>query len=270
MTVEKLLKRLAELPGRPTDTPTAPPTELVAFVVRWNRGLRQWKAATLADFAGVSVSTVERVERGERVSVEALDHIAKAFGYEAGYFTVPRIRLPSEEAAATVVDRFSNLEVVPVVPVKTHQAIREAASCHAYLIHRPNVPDAYDADIETLQEWLDLGSFILSDFVDHGRSSEGRRELYKEILNSVTELERRGLKVLSGVMPAPQDAMPDWKVAVISITPKLTDPGAVKRRHLLVDRRVVALATMTTSSYDRAQTRTLGRQGPVWPEKPPV
>jgi hypothetical protein len=53
----------------------------------------------------------------------------------------------------------------------------------------------------------------------------------------VTELERRGLTVLSGVMSAPQDGMPDWKVAVISITPKLTDPGAVKRRHLMVDHR---------------------------------
>jgi hypothetical protein len=54
--------------------------------------------------------------------------------------------------------------------------------------------------------------------------------------------------VLSGVMPAPQDRLPDWKVAVVSITPRLTDPGAAKRRHLMVDRRVVALPSWPTTT----------------------
>lgn len=242
MTTKDLLDRLTHLPECPRDMPTVPPIEVVAFVVRWNRGLRQWKTTTLADFARVSVSTVERVERGERVSVEALDQIAQAFGYEAGYFTAPRIPLPPEEAAASMVERFSNLELVSVSPLKSHRAIRDAARCHAYLIHRPDVPDTYDGDIESLREWLDLGSFVLSSVIDGGSSSKGRRrELYNSILDCVNELERRGLTVLSGVMPAPQDGLPDWKVAVISITSKLTDPGAAKRRHVLVDCRVVAL-----------------------------
>jgi hypothetical protein len=63
----------------------------------------------------------------------------------------------------------------------------------------------------------------------------------------VAELERRGLTVLSGVMAAPQDGVPDWKVAVISITPKTADPGAVKRRHIMVDRRVTALPKRATA-----------------------
>jgi hypothetical protein len=91
MTTQDLLDKITQLPERPIDVPTAPPIELVAFVVRWNRGLRQWKTTTLAGFARVSVSTVERIERGERVSDNALDRIAQAFGYEAGYFTAPRL-----------------------------------------------------------------------------------------------------------------------------------------------------------------------------------
>ena len=63
----------------------------------------------------------------------------------------------------------------------------------------------------------------------------------------MAELERRGLTVLSGVMAAPQDGVPDWKVAVISITPKTADPGAVKRRHIMVDRRVTALPKRATA-----------------------
>jgi transcriptional regulator with XRE-family HTH domain len=53
----------------------------------------------LADFACVSVSTIERVECGEKVSNEALDRIAQGLGYEPGRFTAPRYRLGPEQAA---------------------------------------------------------------------------------------------------------------------------------------------------------------------------
>jgi len=248
MTTQDLLNKITQLPERPVDVPTTPPIELVAFVVRWNRGLRQWKTTTLADFARVSVSTVERIERGERVSDDALDRIAQAFGYDAGYFTAPRLPLGADEAAASLVDTYSHLEIVPVVPMTTHRAVRDAARCDAVLIHRPEVPEAYNDDIAGLQEWLDLASFILSDIVEPPPSERGRRDLYNDILTCVGNLERRGLTVLSGVMPAPQDRLPDWKVAVVSITPRLTDPGAAKRRHLMVDRRVVALPSWPTTT----------------------
>jgi hypothetical protein len=123
----------------------------------------------------------------------------------------------------------------------THRAIRDTARCDALLIHRPEVPATYDDDIAGLQEWLDLASFILSDIAEPLPSERGRRDLYNDILTHIGNLERRGLTVLSGVMPAPQHRLPNWKVGVVSITPRLTDPGAAKRRHLTVDRRIVAL-----------------------------
>jgi hypothetical protein len=36
----------------------------------------------------------------------------------------------------------------------------------------------------------------------------------------------------------------DWQVAVLSITPKFTDPGAVKRNQVFVDRRNVSLPNL--------------------------
>src|ERR1700730_8372689 len=59
-------------------------------------------------------------------------------------------------------------------------------------------------------------------------------------------IEKRGLTVLSGTMNTPQKDLPDWKVAVISVTPKLSDPGASKRRLILVDRRLVASRPLRT------------------------
>lgn len=68
MNTQELLDAITCLPQRRSDVPTPPPIELVALMVRWNRSLRQWKASTLADFAQVSVSSVERIERGEDTS----------------------------------------------------------------------------------------------------------------------------------------------------------------------------------------------------------
>jgi transcriptional regulator with XRE-family HTH domain len=51
-----------------------------------------WKVSALAGLAGVSVSTIERIGRGEKISDDALDCVANAFGHEAGYYA--RLRTP--------------------------------------------------------------------------------------------------------------------------------------------------------------------------------
>jgi hypothetical protein len=127
-------------------------------------------------------------------------------------------------------DTLGNLEQVAVAPMKTHRAVREAMNCQAFLVHRPEVPNTYDNDIANLVEWLDFASFSLAEeFHDEADEMPARRQLYNDILDCVTKMERRGLTVLVGVMHAPQPKLPDWKVAILSITPKLTDPGAIKR-----------------------------------------
>ena len=144
-----------------------------------------------------------------------------------------------------MVETYAHLEAVDVVPMKTQRAVREVAQCQAFLVHSPGVPDTYDQDIAALTEWLDFASFALSDDIEiEGGEDIPRRRLYNDILACVEELERRGLTVLSGVMPAPQPGLPDWTVAVLSITSKLTDPGAAKRKQVFVDRRHVAMPNL--------------------------
>ncbi len=242
MNVQELLHKVAQSADKRVDIPAAPQIELVALVVRWARGLRQWKVSTLADFATVSISTVERVERGERVSEDALARIAMALGYEKGAFYEPRLPIGPEAVAEQMVETYAHLEAVDVAPMKTHRAVRDIAHCQAFLVHSPGVPDIYNQDIAALTEWLDFASFALSDDISiEGGEDVARRRLYENILSCVGDLERRGLTVLSGVMPAPQPGLPDWTVAVLSITPKLTDPGASKRKQVFVDKRHVAM-----------------------------
>lgn len=240
MSTRDLFEKLTKLPEGPADIPEIPPIELIALFVCFERRLRQWKKNTLADFAGVSISTVERIERGEKVSDDALDLIAQALGYVSGHFTAPRCRIGAQESAKRLAKQFGEMEAVAVARMNTHRQVRAVAGCQAYLIHRPGVPEIYDADLTNLVDWLDLASSVLSDKIYKSPPAELKKhELYNDIVRCIREIEKHGFIVLSGVMNAPQERLPDWKVAVISVTPKLSDPGALKRKHLFVDRRTV-------------------------------
>jgi hypothetical protein len=127
MSTKDILNKIANLPVGPSDIPEVPPPELIGFCVRCARGLRQWKRSTLADFACVSVSTIERVERGEKVSDEALVRIAQGLGYEPGYFTAPRCRLGPEQAAASFVETFGEMEAVAVAPMNKHRQVTRSS-----------------------------------------------------------------------------------------------------------------------------------------------
>lgn len=77
-----------------------------------------------------------------------------------------------------------------------------------------------------------------------------RRKLYNDILGYVAEMERRGLTVLSGVMTSNEPDDNGHKVAIISVTPKLSDPGAIKRTSIFVDSRIVAPSNMRLPDFD--------------------
>lgn len=238
MTKSTLMDRIAALPrNRPGEH--APPPELVAFCVMTSRGLRNWKQSTLADFAGVSLSTVERVERGERVRPTLLDRVGVALGHEPGYFTHPRRELSPEEAADSIVESWGHLVPVSVGPINTQPGVRRLVRGHCLVMHSPDCPDDIHPDIRGLAEWLDLGSFLFSDL--RPTASEEivgrRREFYRDVLQAVTAIETQGFTVLGGTLTDTVSNIPDWRVTILSITPRTTDPGAPKRRTILVDRR---------------------------------
>ncbi len=135
MRPKQLIERLAAMEPPPQGVPVVPPIELVAMMTRTVRGLRQWKKETLADFASVSLSIVERVERAEPVGNESLERIAVALGYERGAFTQPRVPIPREEAAARLADDVGHLDAVEVRCFRTHRQVRMVAGTQAYLIH---------------------------------------------------------------------------------------------------------------------------------------
>jgi len=83
----------------------------------------------LASLAGVSLSTVERIERGEAVTADLIDRVGQVLGYDAGYLTAPRTPIDPETAIEGFVETYEHLQPVTVAPIRMIPAI--AADHHS-------------------------------------------------------------------------------------------------------------------------------------------
>ena len=222
---------------------SVPAPGTIAFLVRLQRGIMGWKKETLAGFARVSLSTIERIERGEAVSAESLDRVAEALRQPPGAFTAPRVPSTSEEAWRRLEESaapFAATVAVAVKPLRGHRQIAELGRAHVFIVDGGRLGDAYDADLGTLREWLDLTSFVLAaedkdSIVQTNADPVQRRKLYDDVLRCVRELERRAHAVaLAGTyeIDTGNAAMPKAVAALVGFFPKLTDPAAINRQTL--------------------------------------
>lgn len=239
MGFKEIIDRVAELPPPVRGESQIPPPERIAFFVRWVRGNRQLKKQALASLAGVSLSTVERIERGEPVTPDLIDRVGQVLGYEPGYLTAPRAPLDPQTAIEGFVETYEHLQPVTVAPIRTHAQIRGLAHCHAYIPFAPEDDEEQRHALNGLIEYIDFVSFMLNDSLsDASARGAPRRELYADVQRYIDGMKRDGWTVLAGVMEAPRRNIPEWKLAVFSITSRAKDPGAPKRKMLLVDKRI--------------------------------
>lgn len=220
-----------------------PAPATVAFFVRLQRGMMGWKKETLAGFARVSLSTIERIERGEAVSSGSLDRVAEALRQPTGAFTAPRIPSTSEEAWRRLEESaapFAETVAVAVRPLRGHRQIAELACAHLIIVDGSRLSDVHDSELATLREWLDLTSFVLATNNKDSASRAGadsvkRRKLYDDVLGCVWEIERQGHAVaLAGTYQIDTEnaAIPIATAGLVGFFPKLTDPAAINRRTL--------------------------------------
>jgi transcriptional regulator with XRE-family HTH domain len=241
--------------------PQAPPPNLIAEFVRLSRDLAGWKKATLASVANVSLSTVERVERGDAVSEQSLEKIAIALRQKPGAFTAPRMKLSDAEAAAAIAERLAwlgEMALVAVAPLRKQVQLRLLSDAVVGLVDHDLGADAHD-DIANLREWLGLVGFVRAEHESliggAGRREANLRRLYADVLAFVRDLERRRRCVCLVGAYKPETRVRDFKdisVGVIAVKSKAQDPVAANRRTLFAPAKI-NLAGALARAFDREE-----------------
>jgi transcriptional regulator with XRE-family HTH domain len=238
-----------------------PDPRFLGTFVQLQRSWLGWKKETLASLAGVSLSTVERIERGQRVSDRCLDRVAVALGYKQGDFSEPRVPIVGEEAISFLercLEPFEGRRWVDVEPLRKQRQILEFGNCHLYLIDGEKLGVDMAEELAALREEIDFVAFVRDDtsinWSERERRRVRKRSLYKMILAHVQDIERAANAVaLGGTYQAETDHpyLPKAKVALIGFFPTRTDPAAIKRRQLLAPERIC----LSRSSAATAQSQ---------------
>ncbi|MFV0624971.1 multiprotein-bridging factor 1 family protein [Sphingomonas sp. ac-8] len=211
------------------------------------RAFYGWKRDTLAAMAGVSISTVERVERGEHVRTSSLEKLALALNQPPEAFTAKRVPLSEAEALAAFVQSFSwILDTVPVnvSPLRHEAQLRAMADTEVAVVTSDLQGNEADCAVEDLREYLDLTSFVRAEngvvFPKRERSFSLRR-LYKDVIEAAREVERAHKAVcLIGTYEAKSSMCSNdiVRVGVVAVRSREKNPaaGAIKQ--------MMALATI--------------------------
>ena len=226
---------------------TSPPLDSVAFFVKMQRWHWHWKQSTLASVAGVSLSTVERVERGEAVSADSLTKVAVALGFPADYLTAPRQKLSGKEALRRLVDSVSWMEgmvKVPIAQLTTEKQLREIASTDM-IIFGSDLDETAADDLGELREWIDLIGFVRCRHTGligpKPERSFRMRDLYGDLFQHLKRMQARHRAVcMVGTYTAETDSpkLPTATVAVVSIRSKACNPAAAKLTTVWCEQKV--------------------------------
>lgn len=232
------------------DEPRPPARDTIADFIKLQRAMVCWKQQTLASKAGVSLSTVERVERGEAVSTESLEKLAQALDQRPGAFTEPRVPLTEEKALQNLLESLSCTHKripVKVAPFRKQAQLRDLAHTDL-LVMDSDLEEAAAADLMTLREWLDLTGFILTQdgsiFPKRERDLS-LRDLYRDVLNAVDTIERQHKAVcLVGTYEAKSNFADGRavRVAVVAARSRIHNPACGKISTLMVEEVIDAKA----------------------------
>lgn len=218
----------------------------IANFVKLQRLFFRWKQQTLASEAGVSLATVQRVERGVRVRPAQLRKIAVALRQPEDEFLRSRMRPTAEEAAANFVEMFAWTEgrvPVAVAPFRSESQLKAMLATQSLLFESDLGPEAAD-DLAELREWLDLASFVQAERLGLiGRKPERDfrvRPLWRDVLACAGRIERtHAATILTGTYEAEpsHDGVP-IAIALLAVRSRRSNPAAGTIPTLWADARV--------------------------------
>lgn len=218
----------------------------IANFVKLQRSIYGWKQDTLASLAGVSLATVQRIERGIRVRPAQLRKLAVALNQPEDTFLKERVRPTPAEVAENLASMFSWTESrvpISVEPFETKRQLRELFQAHALLFDSDLGPEA-EGNLAELREWLDFGGFIQAGRIGLFEPAPSRDlkvlKLWRDIFSCATRLRQTHKAViLTGVYNAePTHGREPITIGIVAARSLLRDPAAGKIAELWADKKV--------------------------------
>ena len=260
MSIRSVLKRSESIKSAADSEthctiPRRPDRSSIAFCVAWSREMKQLSIQALAGMAGVSPSSIERIERGECVSADTLRKVAVAVNQDEDAFTAERIPLSHDEVEQALeawAAPYEGMTMVPVGHFTKQRQVRDLSRCDGALIHSSHLREGAQTLVEGLREWIDLAGFIRATQEHEAFTNKEpftrMREFNRDVLAAVREIERVGhATALTGCydaeglylnpVNAASSTMP-IKVGLVAFFPKETDPCAIKRQFLWASQQV--------------------------------
>lgn len=233
-------------------SPRAPAPDTIAAFVKLQRGLYGWKREMLAALAKVSLSTVERVERGEPVRASSLEKLALALKLSPDAFTSSRVPCSEAEACAMLEESFAWMDgkvPVRVAPLRGEAQLRALTESDVFIVESDLEGEEAANEVDGLREYLDLTSFVRAEdgtLLPKRERSFRIRQLYKDVLDAALSIERTYKAVcLAGTYEAKSSTSSEtFSVAVVAVRSRERNPAAGKITRLLADPTIDMRAAM--------------------------
>ncbi|MGF6300150.1 helix-turn-helix domain-containing protein [Paraburkholderia sp. WC7.3d] len=121
----------------------------LAVVVKFYRESRQWSQEQLADLSGLSVRTIQRVERGDASGFDTRRAIARAFGFEDIDALNKPFSIPTAEELQAAKEKFDREHItLKALPVQTGKQLAKLAEIHSMDLSTPAFELTREADEE--------------------------------------------------------------------------------------------------------------------------
>lgn len=165
-----------------------PSIEDIAKFVKEARAELQWKQLALADEAGVTPKTIERVESGkERVSEDTLTKIAKAFKLPERFFLDPKFWPSDEELVLRAQEMRKTFTTAELHPLAKAQDLENILASMARIIDDSAVDETLAEELASLkdefQDWGDLYSDL---------PHTSRLECCRNLITAIRRIESHG------------------------------------------------------------------------------
>jgi len=176
-----------------TGTYQRPAPKDIAFMVKELRAYFGWKQLALADEAGVTERTVERIEAGITVSDDTLRKVAKALKLREEAFTEPSYCPSKEELMAEVKKIQHQHTVTELHDLSEARNLENVMGQHGHLIDGSAVEDTLAESVASLQDLIRDWGDIYEDVAQTEKLAACR-----SVLETIREIEAHGYKARWG------------------------------------------------------------------------